>query len=131
MAYTRDAQAGAASAINITPLVDVLLVLLVIFMIAAPIVGRPLPLALPQAGPPPPTPPETLDLALDAQGRWLWHGTALPAATVEGLLRVEAERRPQPVLQLSADPDADYASWVRLLAAGHRAGFDQVSLAAH
>lgn len=130
MAYARDVQDPAVSAINITPLVDVLLVLLVIFMISAPIIGRPLLLGLPQVGPTPPRPPEVLDLALDAEGRWLWRGAALPVGTVVGLLQVEAGRIPQPVLQLSAHPDVDYASWVRLLAASRQAGFVNVALAA-
>ncbi|MCK7593527.1 ExbD/TolR family protein [Pseudomarimonas salicorniae] len=127
MAFAVRSEAAAVSEMNITPLVDVLLVLLVIFMLAAPVVSRPLALDLssrPDAGPP----PEVLRLGLDSEGRWLWQGQALPSATVSGLLQVEAGRSPRPVLQLEADPVARYEDWVALLAATRAAGFAQVAL---
>lgn len=128
MAFAVRTDAAAMSGMNITPLVDVLLVLLVIFMLATPVVGRSLQLGLPQVGPPPPLPPEVVELALDAEGRWLWQGQPLPSGTVAGLLQVEATRRPQPVLQLAADPAARYADWIALLAASREAGFESVAL---
>ena len=128
MAFALRSDAAAVSEMNITPLVDVLLVLLVIFMLSTPVVGRSLQLSLPQVGPAPPVPPVVLELAVDAQGRWLWQGQALPAATVAGLLRIEATRSPQPVLQLAADPAARYADWIALLAASSQAGFETVAL---
>ena len=130
MAFAVRSDAAAVSEMNITPLVDVLLVLLVIFMLATPVVGHPLLLSLPQDGPKPPEPPAVVELALDAEGRWLWQGRALPAATAAGLLQLEAARSPQPVLQLSADPGVAYADWVDMLAASREAGFAQVALAA-
>src|SRR3546814_17822032 len=68
--------------INITPLVDVLLVLLVIFMMTAPVLSRPIPLTLPQSAPPDMErlqPPEPLRLRLDAAGGlgWTGHATSL------------------------------------------------------
>jgi biopolymer transport protein ExbD len=130
MAFAVRSDTAAVSEMNITPLVDVLLVLLVIFMLATPVVGRPLLLSLPQVGPEPPVVPEVVELALDAEGRWLWQGRAVPAATAAGLLQLEATRVPQPVLQLSADPGVRYADWVDMLATSRAAGFAQVALAA-
>jgi biopolymer transport protein ExbD len=128
MAFALRSDASTLSDMNITPLVDVLLVMLVIFMLAAPVVSRPLMLEVPQQGPTPPVAPEVLQLTLDGQGRWLWQGQPLPATTVVGLLQVEAGRDPQPVLQLSADPEAGYAHWVQMLAASRQAGFEHVAL---
>src|SRR5690606_32930870 len=99
----------AESQINMTPLVDVLLVLLVIFMVATPLQSRPIQVTLPQAAPPDATrqePPEPSRLRIDAAGGLDWNGAAASASELPGLFAAEVARAPgpRPVLELAADP---------------------------
>jgi biopolymer transport protein ExbD len=130
MAFAAAAPRSAAIAeINVTPLVDVMLVLLIIFMLATPLLERPLLLGIgPADTPPPPPQPEPLELTVNAQGAWLWQGEVLPAATVRGLLQLEASRSPQPVLRIAADGEASTQAVLGALAAAKAVGLDQVAL---
>src|SRR5690242_17662883 len=84
--------------INITPLVDVMLVLLVIFMIAAPVMAHKITVDLPQACTdcPKPPKPELITLTVAADGSYYWNGEPLLGAALAPQLRIEAHRQPQP-----------------------------------
>ena len=115
---------------NITPLVDVMLVLLVIFMIASPAITRTLDTRLPQAGPVPPgPPPERLRLQVTAGGEYLLRGQLLDARALPMALAREAGRRPQPVLEIAANADADYQAMASALAEANRQQLGNVTLA--
>ena len=115
---------------NITPLVDVMLVLLVIFMIASPVLTRTLDTRLPQAGPVPPgTPPERLRLQITAAGEYVLRGQMLDAAALPAALAEEAARQPQPLLEIAANADADYQAMASALAEANRQRIDSVTLA--
>lgn len=117
--------------INITPLVDVLLVLLVIFMMAAPVLSRPIPLTLPQSSPPDAErvpPPELVLLRIDAAGALSWNGSATSLSALPPLL-AEVAGRPsgeRPMLQIDAAADSDYETLVRVLAAADGAGLQDI-----
>ena len=115
---------------NITPLVDVMLVLLVIFMIAAPIMTQRIPLDLPGARPDVPTQPrrEPIDLRIAASGEVSWNGDLVPVSALRNLMEAEVARDPQhqPLLQIEAAGDADYGAVARVLAAARNAGMDRI-----
>ena len=113
--------------INIIPLCDVLLVLLIIFMVTAPALSQQVDLTLPQAGPPPdelPPPPVTLRIA--ASGQLFWNGEEADRIQVQARMQDEARRRNQAMLQIDAAGDADYQAVVQVLAAAENAGLQRI-----
>jgi biopolymer transport protein ExbD len=130
MAFVDSTQRSVAR-INITPLVDVMLVLLVIFMVAAPVLSRSIPVDLPQAGPDDhlrPPAPEPIRLRIDAAGELFWNGDATALSALPVLLETEAQRVPgnQPMLQIDANGDSDYGILAKVLAAANAAGMQKV-----
>ena len=131
MAFAVDSAQRSMASINITPLVDVMLVLLVIFMVTAPVLSRAIPLDLPQAAPPDqprPPPPEPIQLRIDAAGELSWNGDATSLSALPGLLDAEMQRNPgdQPMLQIDANGDSDYGVVAGVLAAANKAGVQKV-----
>lgn len=131
MAFAVDSAQRSMASINITPLVDVMLVLLVIFMVTAPVLSRAIPLDLPQAAPPDqprPPPPEPIQLRIDAAGELSWNGDATSLSALPGLLDAEMQRNPgdQPMLQIDANGDSDYGVVAGVLAAANNAGVQKV-----
>lgn len=124
-------QRDSVAQINITPLVDVMLVLLVIFMIAAPALTRRIPLALPGTAPPAPVDasPTTIDLRIDAAGQLTWNGAAAPLSALQPMLEVESQRDPAhpPLLRIDANGDADYGVVAKVLAAAHNAELTRIA----
>jgi len=119
MAYaTREREMAA---INITPLVDVMLVLLVIFMIAAPLLSRSLAMQLPQAAPARVEAPE-LTLQIDSAGGYRLDGQAVSAATLATSLQDALARAPDLRLRIASAEDSDYQAFVGALAVAERAG---------
>ena len=97
--------------INMTPLVDVMLVLLIIFMITIPVMKHSVNVQLPVAtSQPQQVKPETLRLSVDAQGQYFWNETAVDLVALTGLLKTEAAREPQPDLQIRGDNCLLYTS---------------------
>ena len=113
--------------INITPLVDVMLVLLVIFMIALPAVTGRVPFDLPQVGPPSEVKP--LQLAIGAGDLYTLDGIALSRAGLRENLAAFAARTNAPILEVRVDPEAEYDSVVQGMAIAHNAGIDAVVMA--
>ncbi|MGE0806164.1 MAG: ExbD/TolR family protein [Burkholderiaceae bacterium] len=114
--------------INTTPLVDVMLVLLVIFIITAPLLTHGIRLDLPRAGAPPSAqPPQTVTLSIDAAGAVFWNDE--PVADADALqlrLRQAAAQQPPAPLQLRADRDTRYQRIAELMAAAQAAGIAQI-----
>lgn len=112
--------------INTTPLVDVMLVLLIIFLVTAPLMTQAVKVDLPQASAQAAdTKPETIRLAIDAQGVLYWNETPFSDTTVQGLesrLQAAANADPQLEVQLSADRDTRYQRVAEIMAAAKRAG---------
>lgn len=131
MAFANQSMQREQAQINITPLVDVLLVLLVIFMMTAPVLSRPIPLTLPQSAPPDAErlpPPEPIVLRIDAAGGLSWNGSATSLSALAPLFADVAERAPgeRPMLQIDAAGDSEYETLVRVLAAANGAGLQDI-----
>ena len=116
------------SAINTTPLVDVMLVLLIIFLITIPVVTQSIQLELPkEKNVPTQTKPENILLAVSKDGDIYWNTRRIP--DVDKLveeLKKEAVKEPQPEVHIRGDQDARYESVGRLVVACQRAGIAKV-----
>ena len=105
---------GPMSEINVTPLVDVMLVLLIIFMITAPLMSHKIKVELPQANldkkddAVPPTPPVTVTVKED--GTLYWNDAPITKELLESQLSVEAQKTPQPEVNLRGDKVTKYRS---------------------
>ncbi|MBB5207681.1 ExbD/TolR family protein [Chiayiivirga flava] len=118
----------AMSDINVTPLVDVMLVLLIIFMLTTPLLSQRIGLDLPQvpdAAPPPPQ-VDPIRLRIDAGGALTWNDTPLSERALMPSLQVEATREPQPVLEVETSPDASYGRLTEVLAVAKNAGMVRI-----
>jgi biopolymer transport protein ExbD len=115
---------------NITPLVDVMLVLLVIFMIAAPMVTRSIDLRLPQVPPPGPqlTKPPHLSLRVLGDGQFTLEGAALSEAALATALGAAARRAPGTVVDVAVSEDADYQAFTTALATVRHSGIGNIAL---
>jgi biopolymer transport protein ExbD len=116
------------SAINTTPLVDVMLVLLIIFLITIPVVTTSIPVTLPkERNEIRETKPENITISVDATGRIYWNDLRIPttAALIERLKKI-AVLTPQPEVQVRGDGGARYESVGRIIYACQRAGIAKV-----
>ena len=116
------------STINTTPLVDVMLVLLIIFLITIPVVTTSIPVNLPkEKNEVRETKPENITLSVDAGGRIYWNDLRIAntAALIERLKKV-AVLNPQPEVQIRGDGRADYDAVGRIIYACQRAGIAKV-----
>lgn len=115
------------SEINVTPLVDVMLVLLVIFMVTAPLLTHAVKIDLPQAqNRANVEKPETVSLSLDAEGRIYWNDRIIADADLAARLADAAGKQPQPELHLRADRDTRYQKIAEVMAQVQRAGLQKL-----
>jgi biopolymer transport protein ExbD len=123
----RDEPFRPISDINVTPLVDVTLVLLIVFIITAPLLTYAIKLELPDArSSPAAAPPAAVTLSIDAAGTLYWNGSALGPAALEERLKQAAGQVPQPELHLRADRSARYEFVARTLASAQQAGIRHI-----
>ena len=135
MAFSSNSSGGGPMAdINVTPLVDVMLVLLIIFMVTAPPTSYPIQVDLPQPSTnPPPTPvdpPEPIRIRIDAGGTVNWNGSPTPMSTLQSQFEVEAERGDisrQPTLEIETDLEADYEVLAKVLSRAKNANLVKIS----
>ena len=116
------------SSINTTPLVDVMLVLLIIFLITIPVVTQSVQLQLPkERNLPTQTKPENILLAVSKEGDVYWNTRKMPdAESLVRELKKESIKDPQPEVHIRGDQDARYESVGRLVVACQRAGIAKV-----
>lgn len=118
-----DADDDMVSEINMTPLVDVMLVLLIIFIITVPVLTHSVRLDLPRADNAPDlVRPESVTLSITADGTIHWNEEAISAAALESRLLASAGRQPQPEVFIRGDRGVAYENVVRVMAAVQRAG---------
>jgi biopolymer transport protein ExbD len=118
---------AAMSEINMTPLVDVMLVLLIIFIITVPIMKHAVPVELPRASSQAPDPAvQSVRLTVDAQGDFYFNEARVTDEQLDRLLREQAARQPQPQVQLKGDRSVRYERVAQALAAVQRAGLRNI-----
>jgi biopolymer transport protein ExbD len=113
------------SEMNTTPLIDVMLVLLIMFIITVPVASHKVPLETPSGVPNAPM-PAVHRLSLDAAGRTFWDGTPVDARALRARLAAHVADPSEPALQMSADPEARYERFDQLLAQIRTAGVTNV-----
>jgi len=113
------------SEINITPLIDVMLVLLIVLILSIPVASHKVPLNLPQPGQPSPLKPEPHRLDMAANGSLLWDLKPIPDGALPGLLAA-GQRSPTFELQMRVDPAARYERFDAVLAQIRRAGVERL-----
>ncbi len=114
--------------INTTPLVDVMLVLLIIFLITIPVINKTVKVTLPKAvNIPTQTKPENVTIAVDSQGNIYWNDRRIPNRDdLLGHVKEVAVRKPQPEVHIRADRDAKFEAVGRVLYAIQRGGVVKV-----
>lgn len=120
---------SAISAINTTPLVDVMLVLLIIFLITIPVITKTVPVKLPTAvNIPTVTKPKDITIAIDKDGNVYWKETRVPSQDeLIRLVEQAAVQKPQPEIHIRADKDVHYEAVGRVLYAIQRGGIVKVA----
>ncbi len=118
------------SEINMVPLIDVMLVLLIVFIVTLPVVRHAVSVDLPQASSQPGRDqPETVRLSVDAQGRYHWNQEMLSDEALQARLDTAATRQPQPELQIHGDRAVRYERVAQAMAAAQRAGIRRMGFA--
>jgi biopolymer transport protein ExbD len=123
-----DEDRGIMSEINTTPLVDIMLVLLIIFLITIPVITKNVPVAVPKAvNIPTQTKPENITLSVTADGEVYWAQQHVPnmKLLVDRIER-EAVKVPQPEIHIRADANTDYKNVGKVIAAINRGGVIKV-----
>src|SRR5918993_1976773 len=140
MAFSSNSGGGPMADINVTPLVDVMLVLLIIFMVTVPALSYPIQVALPQPStqpPPPGNPPEPIRIRIDAGGSVSWNGSPTPLSTLQSQFEVEGARgenpdgtitaNKQPAIEIETDPEAEYESLAKVLSRAKNANLVKIN----
>ncbi len=114
---------GLMSEINMVPLIDVMLVLLIVFMITIPVMQHAVHVKLPQASAQRlERPAQAVKLSVQADGGYRWNDEPIDNQTLSTRLQEIAATEPQPPLHLLGDKDARYEHVARVLAAAQQAG---------
>ena len=121
-------EASVMASINTTPLVDVMLVLLIIFLITIPVITKTVPVVLPKAvNIPTRTKPENITIAVDKEGNVYWNDKALPSRdALLAYIREAAVRKPQPEIHIRGDKDTRYEAIGHVMYAIQRGGIQKV-----
>jgi biopolymer transport protein ExbD len=127
--FDRNKSAGAPMAeINMVPLIDVVLVLLVIFIVTAPLLTNAVKLDLPKATSQTDVQkPEKIEFAINANGELFWNGERISREDAAAKFAIEGQKRPQPALYLRADQGVAYRYVAEMLADASKAGLSKVA----
>ena len=124
---TQDSSDEVMNEINMTPLVDVMLVLLIIFIITVPVMKHAINVELPQASNERQIiKPETIQLSVDAQGAYFLNQTAVSEEALVNQLQAEAAKEPQPELHIRGDKAVRYEFVAQAMATAKQAGLRKI-----
>jgi len=124
---TQDDSDEVMNEINMTPLVDVMLVLLIIFIITVPVMKHAVNIDLPRAtSQPQDSKPQTIRLSVDASGMYYWNEAPVAEADLAPQLQAAAARRPQPELHIRGDKAVRYEHVAQVMAAAQQAGLRKI-----
>lgn len=125
--FAADNDDDVMAEINMTPLVDVMLVLLIIFIITIPVINHAVKLDLPRAASQPnDIKPPHVDVSIAADGVISWGGVAVDEAALKDRVAAAAAQTPQPELHLRADRKTPYERVAQLMAAAHAGGLGKI-----
>jgi biopolymer transport protein ExbD len=125
--FNQGSQNAPMAEINMIPLIDVMLVLLVIFIITAPLLTHAVKVDLPRASSTPnQTRPEHISVSIDAAGAVYWNGERIDRSGMRQRLAGAAQARPQPELHLRADKATHYQAVAEVMADSARAGLTRI-----
>ena len=123
--YGNDAEPLAE--INMVPLIDVMLVLLIIFMVTAPLLTHAVKVDLPRAASTPNvTKPDNVQLAIDAGSQLFWNGQAVDKAQLAARLKAAAAVQPQPELHIRAERNTPYEKVAQVMSEAARQGLVRI-----
>lgn len=118
---------GPMAEINVVPLVDVMLVLLVIFIITAPLLTNAVKIDLPKAASNPNvTKPDHIEFGIREDGSLYWSGEKVEEASLPERFALEAKKQPQPELHIRADRMAHYELVAKVMSAAAKAGLTRI-----
>ena len=124
---TQDDADDVMNEINMTPLVDVMLVLLIIFIITVPVMKHSVNVDLPRAANQPENiKPETVRLSVSADGKYFWNEFEVTEEELFPRLQTEAAKEPQPDLHIRGDKNVRYEFVAQAMAAAQRAGVRKI-----
>lgn len=113
--------------INTTPLVDVMLVLLIIFIITIPVMNHAVKIDLPRAtNQPDETKPQNIDLSIDAAGKVFWNDALIDSSELGLRIAEAAKKQPQPELHLRAERTTQYEKVAQVMAAAQSGGLSKI-----
>ncbi|MDR2788114.1 MAG: biopolymer transporter ExbD [Candidatus Accumulibacter sp.] len=125
--HPQTARRASQSDINMIPLIDVMLVLLIIFIVAAPLLTHAVRIDLPRVDSVAVNmQPDTIQLGIEADGTLFWNGAATGEAELETLMRQAAGREPTPELHIQADAATPYETLARVMALASRTGLGKI-----
>jgi biopolymer transport protein ExbD len=125
--FDRKSTPAPMADINMVPLIDVMLVLLVIFIVTAPLLTHAVKLELPRASSQTnPLKPDKIEFAIDAAGVRYWNGQTVTRAQAAERFAAEGRRQPQPEVHLRADQATAYRHVAQTLADASKAGLSKV-----
>ncbi len=140
MAFASNSGGGPMADINVTPLVDVMLVLLIIFMVTVPALSYPIQVDLPQPStmpPPPGMPPPPIRIRIDAAGGVSWNGSPVGMGILQSQFDVEGARgdtpagtidaTKQPAIEIETDRDAEYEMLAKVLSRAKNANLVKIN----
>jgi biopolymer transport protein ExbD len=125
--FDREGGSRPMAEINMIPLIDVMLVLLVIFIITAPLLTHAVKIDLPKAASAPNlTKPDNIQLAINAAGQIFWNGEVVSSAVLNERLASAGKLDPQPEVHIRADQAARYQWVAETLADAAKAGLTRI-----
>ena len=125
--FNREANSTPMAEINMIPLIDVMLVLLVIFIITAPLLTHAVKVDLPKAASSPNlTKPDNVQLGIDAAGHVYWNGETLDRSGWRSRMDAAAGLRPRPEVHIRADGEVAYRRVAEVMADAAKAGLTRI-----
>ncbi|MCY1244458.1 Biopolymer transport protein ExbD [compost metagenome] len=129
MAFSTQDNDEVLSEINVTPLVDVMLVLLVVFIVTAPLLTNAIPINLPKTeAVAPPEQKDPLVVSIDGSGKFFIDKDEIQPDLLQGSLETAKARDPELRVQLQADDQVDYGRVAKAMASIERAGITKLAV---